>query len=48
MSDPRVSCLKGLSLPHPSPSFFIIYLAFFAPGLYFDLYQILMELFSMI
>ena len=27
MSDPRVSCLKGLSLPHPSPSsLFTVYL----------------------
>ena len=35
MSDPRVIYLNGLSLPHPSPSLFIIYLPFFSPRFVF-------------
>ena len=44
-SDPRVSCLKGLSLPHPSPSFLV---CLFWPGTCFNPYQILFGLFVII
>ena len=48
-SDPRVSCLKGLSLPHPSPSF-LSYLSFIFswPDVCFKLYQIFGGLFGII
>lgn len=48
-SDPRVSCLKGLSLPHPSFSF-LSYLSFifFWPDVCFKPYQIFGGLFGII